>query len=137
MDKLHIMTTFYAVLIETTPEGQTVVVVPDLGMRAVGTTPAQALARVIGFSNAEVREMVERGYPVPPPRAIDTIPAIPHKPELARALIPVEVPGKSVKLSISIDEALLIRADRAAQDEGLTRSGYIAAAIVDRLRKQA
>ena len=84
-----------------------------------------------------MRDLVTEGHEVPAPRDIGDIPVEEEDQEIGRALIPVELPGKSVKISISIDEALLVRIDRAAEATGLTRSGFIAAAAEDRIRSSA
>ena len=43
---------------------------------------------------------------------------------------------KGMKTAISVDDALMEEADRAAQDLGLSRSGLIADALRDYLRKR-
>lgn len=49
------------------------------------------------------------------------------------ALIPYAPPSRAVRINITIEESLLTRADRVAQAEGETRSGFIAAAVRQRL----
>ena len=120
-----------------TSEGELFATLPDLpGVNVTGETEGEVLALAKEFADDYVRDLVEDGHPVPKPRSYEQLlkdePR--DKSEMTRAFIPVEVPGKSVKISLSIDEALLARADRAAEDEGLTRSGFIAAAIDTRLR---
>lgn len=132
------MSEFYVVVLEANSEGKIFATIPDLpGVNTTGATQAEALAYAIEFANDYVRDLVDDGHPVPPARGIEDIEYVEDEPELGRALIPVEVPGKSVKISISMDEALLARADNAATAEGLTRSGYIAAAITGRLSARA
>jgi metal-responsive CopG/Arc/MetJ family transcriptional regulator len=52
-------------------------------------------------------------------------------------LVPVEMPGRSVRTNITLDEGLLARLDAAATAEGMSRSGFIAQAVRDRLRVPA
>ena len=52
-------------------------------------------------------------------------------------LIPVEIPGKHAKVNLSIDEAVLKRVDQAAAQSGESRSGYFAAAALQRMRGDA
>lgn len=53
------------------------------------------------------------------------------------ALVPFEMPGKSVRLNISMDENLLQAVDRAAEAAGQTRSAFLAEAAKARLRSAA
>jgi len=51
------------------------------------------------------------------------------------ALLPVDVPGKSKRINITLDEALVERVDTAASHEGMTRSGYLAQAAREKLQR--
>lgn len=128
------MSQFYVAVIESNSEDKIFVTIPDLpGVNAMGNTEQEALALAIEFANDYVRDLVEDGHPVPEPHSLSEVERDPEAQGFGRALIPVEVPGTTVKISISIDEALLKRADRAAESEGLTRSAYIADALRNRL----
>lgn len=48
--------------------------------------------------------------------------------------VPLELPGKSVRLNISLDERLVDEIDRAAAAAGLTRSRFLAEAAKTRLK---
>lgn len=48
--------------------------------------------------------------------------------------VPVELPGRAVRLNISMEETLLGEIDRAAKSAGQSRSAYLAAAARHRLR---
>lgn len=48
-------------------------------------------------------------------------------------LVPVELPGNVVRVNISVDERDLERIDRAAKGAGMTRSGFMVKASVERL----
>ena len=129
------MSEFYVAILERNKEGTIFATVPDLpGANAAGATAGEALAFVVEFANDYVRDLVEDGHDVPAARSIDAIEVDPDVPELARVLIPVEMPGKSVKISLSIDEALLKRVDRTAEAVGMTRSGFFAAAVQEKIR---
>ena len=52
-----------------------------------------------------------------------------------QALLPVEVPGKSMRVNITMDAALVDRLDAAARRDGTTRSGYLAQAVRERLQR--
>ena len=49
------------------------------------------------------------------------------------AAVDIDVPGKVLRLNITLDEALLARIDRAAADAGESRSGWLATAARQRL----
>jgi predicted RNase H-like HicB family nuclease len=130
------MSEFYVAVLETNSEGEFFATVPDLpGVNTAAATKKEALSLAIEFANDYVRDLVEDGHKVPDAHDSDEIEHDPEVHEVDRALIPVEVPGKSVKISLSIDEALLIRADRTAAKAGLTRSGFFAAAVEGKIRE--
>lgn len=132
------MSEFYVAILETNSEGEFFVTVPDLpGVNAAAATRLEALELAIEFANDYVRDLVEEGHAVPPARDLAEVEHDPEMREVGRALIPVEVPGKSLKISLSIDQALLTRADRAAAQVGLTRSGFFAAAVEEKIRESA
>lgn len=127
------MSEFYVAILARNAEGEMFATVPDLpGANSAAPTAGEALALVIEFANDYVADLVNDGHPIPSARNLDDVPT--EEGEAGRALIPVDVPGRAVKISLSIDEALLARADRAAAAEGLTRSGFVAEAIGQRLR---
>ncbi len=49
------------------------------------------------------------------------------------AAISVDLPGRVVRVNLTFDEALLARIDRAAEQEGRTRSGFLAEAARERI----
>lgn len=126
---------WYVSVVERNNEGRFFAHIPDLpGVTAAGASPAEALAMVAEIGADHAQDYVENGHVLPPPRDLTEVPHDPEVKEFGRALVPVPVPGESVKISISVDKALLQSADRAAAREGLTRSAYIAAAIGSRMR---
>jgi len=132
------MSEFYVAVIETNSQGEFFITVPDLpGVNAAAATKLEALELAVEFANDYVRDLIEEGHAVPSARDLAEIEHDPEVREVGRALIPVEVPGKSLKISLSIDQALLTRADRAAARVGLTRSGFFAAAVEGKIRESA
>lgn len=129
------MSEFYVAILERNKEGTIFATIPDLpGVNAAGATASEALTFAVEFANDYVSDLVEDGHDVPPARGVDAIEVDPDVAEFARVLIPVEMPGKSVKISLSIDEALLKRVDRAAETVGMTRSGFFATAVQEKIR---
>ena len=48
--------------------------------------------------------------------------------EAARVMVRADLPGRAVRLNISLDEALVEAIDATAQSRGMTRSGFLAEA---------
>jgi predicted RNase H-like HicB family nuclease len=51
--------------------------------------------------------------------------------------VPVDMPGKAVRVNVSLDERLLAAIDRAAHAAGESRSAFLAAAAKKRIREAA
>ncbi len=60
---------------------------------------------------------------------------IPKKDPVFHPFLEMEVPGRSTRINITMDEALVERLDSAARAEGTTRSGYLAQAVREKLQK--
>lgn len=52
-------------------------------------------------------------------------------------IVRVDLPGKAMRVNISVEESLLKRIDRAAEAAGVSRSGYLALAAKARLATSA
>jgi len=70
--------------------------------------------------------MVEDGEAIPAPGAPETVKAFDGSIEVARMLVRGELPGRSVRLNISMDEGLVAAIDLAAKSRSTTRSGLLA-----------
>ena len=78
--------------------------------------------------------IVEADEALPGSSDLDSVLRDPEVDEAARVLVRVEVPGKAVRVNITLPEELLAAVDRFAKREGFTRSGLLAQAVRDRLR---
>jgi predicted RNase H-like HicB family nuclease len=80
-----------------------------------------ALASLIDF-------LVAEGRPLPPGLEDGGSPDFdPSEYTAPRALfVPVEVPGRAVRVNVSLDEGLLGRLDEIARRSGISRSGLLA-----------
>ena len=131
---------FYRGLIVPQDGGSYGVVFPDLpGCVSAGMTLQEAANNAAEALALHIESMIEDGETLPAPSALDA-----PLPDWLRedlgdvvtsALIPVELPGKTVRANITVDEALLRRIDAAASAEGFTRSGFLAQAARDRLHR--
>jgi hypothetical protein len=87
-----------------------------------------------------VEGIIEEGAALPDPAPFNA----PLPPWLAGApgrteravLVPVKLPGRAVRISITMDKGLLARLDAVAAARGETRSGYIAQAVRERMERE-
>lgn len=114
-------------------------VFPDLpGCVSAGETVQQAAECAAEALSLHIEGMIEEGLQIPLPSSPDAplpdwLEEVPGQ-TVARILLPVEMPGKSVRTNITLDAGLLARLDAAAAAAGTSRSGFIAQAVRERLR---
>lgn len=117
-------TVFYPAVIERAGEGFSVFF-PDLpGCTSAGVTVTEAALNAEQALAGHVVETVRHGESLPPPSDLDAIAADPDVDEAGRVLVRVELPGKAVRLNITLDEALVAAIDKVARN----RSGFLAEA---------
>lgn len=94
-------------------------------------------AKAAGMLAFHIAGLIEDGEPVPAPRALSDLRDDPAFREDAAdgfvALLDVDLPGRAVRVNISLEESVLRRIDSAAAAAGQTRSGYLAEAAKARL----
>jgi predicted RNase H-like HicB family nuclease len=112
---------------------------PDFpGASSLGETLDEVLARGREGLASHIEAMIEDARPMPALRTLDALQADPTLAEdfgdaVAISLVDVDLPGRSVRLNISMDETLVERIDRRAKALGETRSGFLASAARERL----
>lgn len=115
------------------------VLFPDLpGCVTQGDTPQHAAEMALEALALHIESMVEDGEALPDPSPPGAVPGWIDPAEtkvVTHLLVPVELPGRSVRVNITMDENLLQRADRAASEQGMTRSGLLAEAVRAWLRE--
>jgi predicted RNase H-like HicB family nuclease/uncharacterized protein (DUF1778 family) len=129
----------YIAVVERNKTGRFFAHVPDLpGVTAGAKTVDDVLSLLADFADDYVRDLANDGHDVPSATAWERFKPDPEVKEFLRAIVPVRLPSKasrSVKISLSIDEEVLERIDRAAQREGESRSGFFASAASERATK--
>lgn len=115
---------------------------PDFpGCISTGDTAEEAITKGSEALTFHVAGMVEDGETLPVPRSLAELRADPNfiadSDGAVIALVPYEVPGKSVRINISIDENLLSSIDKSANANGESRSGWLADAARRRLQRRA
>jgi predicted RNase H-like HicB family nuclease len=110
--------------------GSVGVVFPDLpGCVTVGRDLREAILRAEEVLSLHLETMREDGDILPPPtRPVDRAQADTDMPVLGKLLI-VPRAHRVVKVTITMDAALLARLDYAAAERGTTRSGLLAEGV--------
>lgn len=84
---------------------------------------------------AHIELNMELGEAVPEPSTLDQIATDPDIVKAARILVRADPPGRAVRVDITLPEDLLAAVDRYAVRTGYSRSGLLAHAVRDRLRR--
>ena len=111
---------------------------PDLpGCVSAGASVEEAVERGHEALRAHIELMLEYGEAVPEPSPTEAIGDEGAGEVVLKTLVRVDLPGRAVRLSITMDEALVNAVDRAAASQGFTRSGFLAEAARRLLREQS
>jgi predicted RNase H-like HicB family nuclease len=96
---------------------------PDVpGCVSAGRTEQEIFANAEEALSGHLAEMIRGGDPLP--QRTDDHPADPEVDEYCRLLVRVELPGKAVRLNITMDEGLVAAIDRVAAN----RSNFLSEA---------
>jgi predicted RNase H-like HicB family nuclease len=106
---------------------------PDFpGCVSTADTLDEAVQRGAQALAFHIEGMIGDSETIPQPRSLAMLKADPDFAEdfadAVVAAVPIEPPGKAVRVNITLDEHLLQAVDRAAAAIGATRSGYLAEA---------
>jgi predicted RNase H-like HicB family nuclease len=112
------------------------VIFPDLpGCTSGGATLADAARKAGDALSFHLEGMAAAAERIPEPGDFDTplpdwlAPEPGEAPaEPVRLMVPVEAPGRAVRVNISMDEGLVARLDAAALRHGMSRSAFLAEA---------
>ena len=122
-------------IIERASEGYGVFF-PDLpGCTSAGATLHEAALNAEEALQAHIDLSVEHGDAIPEPSRLDQIAVDPEVAEAARILVRAEPPGRAVRVNITMPEELLAALDRYARRTGYSRSGLLAQAVRERMRR--
>ena len=120
-------------------DGVSGISLPDYpGVVTTGRNAKEALRKAAAALSFHVAGMVEDGDPLPFLRSLAELQADPEFHAAAEGavvtMVAFELPARSVRVNISMDEALLQAVDRAARAEGLSRSSFLADAALRKIR---
>jgi len=115
---------------------------PDFpGCVSGGKSLDEAVSRGAAALAAHAQALLEGGDPLPRLRSMEELRRDATFKEDAQGAIitavPVDLPGRSVRLNISMDEHLVAAIDRAASQAGQSRSAFLAAAARRRIAEGA
>ncbi len=122
------------------PEDGWDVIFPDFpGCVSQGETAQEAMENAVEALALHIEGMVAEGQELPAPSRLNVpLPAWVDESAMqtpVHAFLNMEVPGKSMRINITMDAALVDRLDAAANREGTTRSGYLAQAAREKLQR--
>lgn len=124
-------TAIYPAVIERAGDGFSVFF-PDLpGCTSAGRTLNEAFLNAEEALAGHLIELVEGGDIIPAPTALDDVVIDPEVEAVATIPVRAELPGKSVRVNITLDEGLIAAIDRIARN----RSGFLADAAREKLAK--
>jgi predicted RNase H-like HicB family nuclease len=130
------MAVYYPAIIEAASEGFGVFF-PDVpGCTSGGATLQEAACNAEEALHAHIDLATEHHEAVPAPSELDALVIDPDIREVARILVRAELPGRSVRVNITLPEDLLKAIDRHAARTGYSRSGLLAQAVRERIRQE-
>lgn len=119
----------YPAIIERAAAGFSVFFPDLLGCTSAGATVQEAALNAEEALAGHLLELARYKEPITQPSTIDDLARDPEVDEVARILVRAELPGKSVRINITLDEGLVAAIDRVADN----RSGFLAEAARDAL----
>ena len=122
------MTVFIA-LLRKEPTSDFGVDFPDFpGCVTAGSTVDEAVAMAREALGGHIEAMQEAGYEIPEPSTLDAVLASRHNRKAVPVLVPVDLPGKPVRVNVIVPDRDLKAIDRYAKRHGMSRSGFLVAA---------
>jgi predicted RNase H-like HicB family nuclease len=134
------MSTHYVAVIEKEPDSAFGVWFPDVeGCFSAGDTLDEAVANAAAALRQHGEAIESAGRPVPAARSVETVlrdkdvKAAVKAGALLFAVPLLADAGRTVRINISLDKALVDQIDEAASARGLTRSAFIAQASREKI----
>jgi predicted RNase H-like HicB family nuclease len=134
------MSTHYVAVIEKESDSAFGVWFPDVeGCFSAGDTLDEAVTNAAGALRQHVEAIESAGRPVPSARSVDVVLCDKDvKAALKAGALLFAVPlladaGRTVRINVSLDKALVDQIDEAASARGLTRSAFIAQATREKI----
>lgn len=128
---------YYPAILERTADGLAVSFRDFPGLATHGETMEEAAAEAEAALALHIAGMAEDGDPIPEPTPIELIGRDPEVKEAGRLLVRADLPGKSLRLNITMEEGLVNAIDAEAKRRDTSRSGFLALAARKELAQAA
>lgn len=119
---------YYPAIVERGPSGFGVFFPDFPGCVSAGETLENVARNAEEALGLHIAGMAEDGDPLPEPSVFDAVPVDPDVNEAARLMVRAELPGRSVRVNMTMDEGLLAAVDKEAKRRDMSRSGLLALA---------
>ena len=121
---------FYPAVLEPGPKGSFAIWFPDFSdCVAGGKTPEEALEKAELVLAKAVDALAEADQPLPQPTAFEAIGIPKGSKPIAYFAVSVEPPNPSERVNIYLPKNLITRADKRAEELGMSRSSFFGLAI--------
>ena len=121
--------TVHIALLRKDPTSDYGVDFPDFpGCVTAGSTVEEAAQMAHEALTGHIECMVEDGEEIPEPSTLDAILANRHNRKAVPLLVPVDIPGKPVRVNVIVPSRDLKAIDTYAKRHGMSRSGFLVAA---------
>lgn len=124
-------TKYYAAIMYRGEEGFGVAFPDFPGCISYGHTIQKAAIQAEFALSGHIGLMVREGDALPEPTPLDRLDEViidPEDEEAGRFLVKIEIPGRWLRVNLSMAETLVAQVDHAAKGLGMSRSGYLAEA---------
>ena len=102
---------------------------PDFpGCVTAGSTVEEAAVMAREALNLHIEGMMEDGDEIPEPSTLDAVLGDRRNRKAVPLLVPVEIPGKPVRVNVIVPSRDLKAIDNYAKRHGMSRSGFLVAA---------
>ncbi len=129
------MLSYYVAVFEKSADGFGVFFPEVPGCTSAGDTVAEAAKNATEALESHLSLSIEHGEPIPVPTGLVDMPVDADVEEVCRLLVGFEPSAKPIRVNITLPENLLAEVDRTAAADGFTRSGFLAQAARERLRR--
>lgn len=119
---------YYPAILERTTDGLAVTFPDFPGCVTAGANAEAAAANAEAALALHIAGMSEDGDSIPLPTQLEQVPVDPEVEEAGRLMVRAELPGRAVRVNITIEEGLLAAIDAEAKRRDTSRSGFLAAA---------
>lgn len=119
---------YYTAILERSSSGLHATFPDFPGCVTGGATYEEVAANAEAALALHLSGMVEDGDAIPEPTPLDIIPVDDEAPEAGRILVRADLPGRAVRVNVTLEEGLLAAIDGEAKRRATSRSGFLAAA---------